>query len=221
VEDLLKWDENFYSGRVGGKDFLEQIQEPGKLNNGKTLDYAKGLFVGNYRGLRFVDHGGSWGGYRAQLLRFPEQHFSVACLCNLGNADPEKRALDIADIFLASEMKEPKATSAAGRPKRQKKVSISLGADKSGAYSGNFRSEELLATYKLGVEDGKLVLQSIRSGDGLIHSSQRLLLRAVGQDTFDVDEEGLEFVFDHDAKGAVSGFHLDAGRTKGLIFSRD
>jgi CubicO group peptidase (beta-lactamase class C family) len=221
VEDILKWDENFYSGRVGGKDFLEEMQEPGKLNNGKTLDYAKGLFMGNYRGLRFVDHGGSWGGYRAQLLRFPEQHFSVACLCNLASANPEKRAHEIADVFLAGEMKEPKATSAAGRPKRQKKESISLGADKSGAYSGNFRSEELLATYKLGVEDGKLVLQSVRSGDGLIHSSQHLLLRAVGQDTFDVDEEGLEFVFDHDAKGAVSGFRLDAGRTKGLIFSRD
>jgi CubicO group peptidase (beta-lactamase class C family) len=221
VEDLLKWDENFYSGKVGGKDFLEEIQEPGRLNDGKTLDYAKGLFVGNYRGLRFVDHGGSWGGYRAQLLRFPEQHFSVACLCNLASANPEKRAQEIADVFLASEMKEPKPSSAAGRPKRQKKESISLGPEKSAAYSGNFRSEELLATYKLGVEDGRLVLQSIRSGDGLIHSSQRLLLRAVGQDTFDVDEEGLEFVFDHDAKGAVSGFHLDAGRTKGLIFSRD
>jgi CubicO group peptidase (beta-lactamase class C family) len=221
VEDILKWDENFYSGRVGGKDFLEEMQEPGKLNNGKTLDYAKGLFMGNYRGLRFVDHGGSWGGYRAQLLRFPEQHFSVACLCNLASANPEKRAHEIADVFLAGEMKEPKATSAAGRPKRQKKESISLGADKSAAYSGNFRSEELLATYKLDVEDGKLVLQSVRSGDGLIHSSRHLLLRAVGQDTFDVDEEGLEFVFDHDAKGAVSGFRLDAGRTKGLVFSRD
>jgi len=221
VEDLLKWDENFYSGRVGGKDFLEEMQEPGKLNDGKTLDYAKGLFVGNYRGLRFVDHGGSWGGYRAQLLRFPEQHFSVACLCNLASSNPEKRAHEIADVFLASEMKEPKPTSAAGRPKRQKKESISLGPEKSGAYGGNFKSEELLATYKLGVEDGKLVLQSIRSGDGLIHSSQRLLLRAVGQDTFDVDEEGLELVFDHDAKGTVSGFRLDAGRTKGLMFSRD
>jgi CubicO group peptidase (beta-lactamase class C family) len=221
VEDLLKWDENFYSGRVGGKNFLEEIQEPGKLNNGKTLDYAKGLFVGGYRGLRFVDHGGSWGGYRAQLLRFPEQHFSVACLCNLASANPEKRALEIADVFLAGDMKEPKPTSAAGRPNRQKKESVSLGSDKSGAYSGNFRSDELLATYKLGVEDGKLVLQSIRSGDGLMHSWQHLLLRAVGQDTFDVDEEGLEFVFDHDAKGAVSGFHLDAGRTKGLIFTRD
>jgi CubicO group peptidase (beta-lactamase class C family) len=221
VEDLLKWDENFYSGRVGGKTFLEEIQEPGKLNNGKTLDYAKGLFVGGYRGLRFVAHGGSWGGYRAQLLRFPEQHFSVACLCNLASANPEKRAHEIADVFLAGEMKEPKPTSAAGRPNRQKKESVSLGSDQSRAYSGNFRSDELLATYKLGVEDGKLVLQSIRSGDGLTHSSQHSLLRAVGQDTFDVDEEGLEFVFDHDAKGAVSGFHLDAGRTKGLIFTRD
>src|ERR1700757_4949912 len=152
VEDLLKWDENFYSGRVGGKDFLEKIQEPGKLNTGKTLDYAKGLFVGNYRGLRFVDHGGSWGGYRAQLLRFPEQHFSVACLCNLASANPEKRAHEIADVFLAGEMKEPKPTSAAGRPNRQKKKSESLGSDQSGAYSGNFRSDELLATYKLGVE---------------------------------------------------------------------
>jgi CubicO group peptidase (beta-lactamase class C family) len=220
VQDLLKWDENFYSGKVGGKGFLEEVQEPGKLNNGKTLDYAKGLFVGKYRGLRFVDHGGSWGGYRAQLLRFPEQHFSVACLCNLGTANAEKRAHEIADVFLASEMKEPKPASPADRSKHQKKESVSPGAERSGGYSGNFRSEELLATYKLGVEDGKLVLQSIRSGDGLIHSSQRLLLRAVGQDTFDVDDEGLEFVFDHDVQGAVSGFRLDAGRTKGLIFRR-
>jgi len=59
VEDLLKWDENFYSGKLGGEAFLNEIQEPGKLNSGKTLDYAKGLFVGRYRGLRFVDHGGS------------------------------------------------------------------------------------------------------------------------------------------------------------------
>ena len=222
VEDILKWDENFYSGKVGGKAFLEEMQEPGKLNSGKTLDYAKGLFVGNYRGLRFVDHGGSWGGYRAQLLRFPDQHFSVACLCNLGTANPEKRAHQIADVFLAAEMKGPKETSTlSDGSKREKKESISLGADKSGAYSGNFRSDELLATYRLGIEDGKLVLQSIRSGDGLIHSSQKLVLRAVGQDTFAIDDEGLEFVFEHDAKGAVSGFRLDAGRTKGLVFRRE
>src|SRR5467141_1474353 len=105
VEDLLKWDENFYSGQIGGKEFLSEIQEQGKLNDGKVLDYAKGLRIADYRGLRTVSHGGSWGGYRAELLRFPEQHFSVACLCNLGSARPSNRAQRVADIYLASLMK--------------------------------------------------------------------------------------------------------------------
>src|SRR5467141_1935516 len=105
VEDLLKWDENFYSGQIGGKEFLSEIQEQGKLNDGKVLDYAKGLRIADYRGLRTVSHGGSWGGYRAELLRFPEQHFSVACLCNLGSASPSNRARRVADIYLASGMK--------------------------------------------------------------------------------------------------------------------
>ncbi len=45
VEDLAKWDENFYSGRIGGKNFLDEFQQIGKLNTGKPLDYAKGLFI--------------------------------------------------------------------------------------------------------------------------------------------------------------------------------
>src|ERR1700726_3611733 len=105
VEDLLKWDENFYSPRVGGKEFLSEIQERSKLNDGKVLDYAKGLFHGEYRGLQTVSHGGAWGGYRAELLRFPDQHFSVACLCNVGNAGPTRRARQVADIYLGSLMK--------------------------------------------------------------------------------------------------------------------
>jgi len=46
-----------------GKGFLTEIQERGKLNGGKVLDYAKGLFIQDYRGLHSVSHGGSWGGY--------------------------------------------------------------------------------------------------------------------------------------------------------------
>jgi CubicO group peptidase (beta-lactamase class C family) len=174
VEDLLKWDENFYSGKVGGKDFLDEIQEPGKLNNGKTLDYAKGLFVGKYRGLRFVDHGGSWGGYRAQLLRFPEQHFSVACLCNLANANPEKRAHEVADIFLAEEMKEAEACRSGFR-KARKQAHGSSGSGKFSAYSGHFRSEELFATYDR---------HQRRQTDATRHSGQRWIYAFAA--TFDV-----------------------------------
>ncbi len=115
VEDLLKWDANFYSGQVGGKDFLAEIQEQGKLNGGKVLDYAKGLFIADYRGLHTVSHGGAWGGYRAELLRFPEQHFSVACLCNRGDANPSRRAHQVADVYLSSLMK-PKEEKKAEEP---------------------------------------------------------------------------------------------------------
>ena len=220
VEDLLKWDENFYSGKVGGPAFLAEIQEPGKLNDGKTLDYAKGLFVGKYRGLRFVDHGGSWGGYRAQLLRFPDQHFSVACLCNAANARPDRRAHQIADIFLAADMKEPKPPERE-QSAQDKKQTVSITPEKLKLFEGKFKSEELLATYSIASENGELLLTGIRSGDGFLHSAQHRILRSVGQDTFLVDEDGLEFIFDRHPDGSVSGFKLSAGRTKGLVFNRN
>jgi CubicO group peptidase (beta-lactamase class C family) len=220
VEDLLKWDENFYSGKVGDQDFLKKIQEPGKLNNGKTLDYAKGLFVGSYRGLRFVDHGGSWGGYRAQLLRFPDQHFSVACLCNLATANPDKRAHEVADVFLAAEMNEPKPGADRNRRTERKRETLTLSAEKLSAYGGEFKSDELAATYSIGVKDGILALQAIQGGDAFLRSRRTLALRAVAPDTFVADEEGLEFVFERGASGTVQGFRLSAGRTKGIVFQR-
>src|SRR5918999_244982 len=82
VEDLARWDRNFYDGRVGGGTLLEAMLVPGRLTGGRTLEYAFGLVVGQYRGLRTVRHGGAWAGYRAELLRFPEQRTSVAGLCN-------------------------------------------------------------------------------------------------------------------------------------------
>jgi CubicO group peptidase (beta-lactamase class C family) len=220
VQDLLKWDENFYSGKVGGQSLLEKLQERGKLNSGKNLEYAKGLFVGKYRGLRFVDHGGSWGGYRAQLLRFPEQHFSVACLCNLGNANPEKRALRVADAYLGKIMKEPPPAEEADSGQQKSKETIALTSEQIAAFAGEFSSEELRVTYTIGVADGKLLLRKIQIGDGFLTSTKNLVLRPVSQDTFVVDDEGLELAFEYDTTGAASGFRLDAGRTKGIKFVR-
>src|SRR6202030_2543069 len=141
VEDLLKWDENFYSGTIGGKIFLAELQEHGRLNSGKVLDYAKGLNVAEYRGLHTVRHGGAWGGYRAELLRFPDQHFSVACLCNVGNAGPTRRARQVADIYLGSLMK-PKENKAKEKEDKEK-AEIAVDTDRLRDYSGDYWSEEL------------------------------------------------------------------------------
>ncbi len=88
VVDLALWDENFYHPRVGGASFTEQMLQRGKLNNGEILDYAFGLVVGKYKGLPTVDHAGADAGYRSEMIRFPEQHFSAAVLCNSADTSP-------------------------------------------------------------------------------------------------------------------------------------
>jgi CubicO group peptidase (beta-lactamase class C family) len=106
IEDLQLWDENFYDGKVGGKKLIEAMHQTGVLNNGKKLQYASAIYVSTYRGLKSVAHGGSWAGFRAQLMRFPDQHFSVACLCNNGGtANPSRLAQKVAEVYLGDLMK--------------------------------------------------------------------------------------------------------------------
>lgn len=104
VEDLALWDENFYNPRVGGKPLIDRLLERGHLNSGEPLDYAFGLTLGRYKGLAVIDHGGSDAGYRSDLLRFPDQHFSVVCLCNV-SINPSQLTRQVADIYLAGELK--------------------------------------------------------------------------------------------------------------------
>src|SRR6266446_3672192 len=220
VEDLLKWDENFYSPRVGGKEFLAEIQERGKLNDGKVLEYAKGLFLQDYRGLHTVSHGGSWGGYRAELLRFPEQHFSVACLCNVGNAGPTRRAQQVADIYLGSSMKPREIKSQESENKEKSEVAVA--ADQLRNYSGDYWSEELGVVYRLGVTDGRIKVLSVvdASGSPRVNNFATDSLRAIGADEFEVGKSRVTLHFQRDAKQSASAFTLDAGRTKGIAFQR-
>jgi CubicO group peptidase (beta-lactamase class C family) len=109
VEDLYLWDQNFYHCQVGGKYIIDRMHTRGKLNNGKTLDYAYALKIGSYKGLNTVEHGGSLGGYEAAVIRFPKQNFSVICLSNLSSFNPAKLARQVADIYLVDHFEEDRA----------------------------------------------------------------------------------------------------------------
>ncbi len=112
VQDLLHWNNNFYTNKVGGTALRDTMHTRGILTNGKVLAYALGLMHSEQRGLRTVQHGGSWGGYRAQLLRFPEQRFGVAVLCNRADSDPSALAAQVAEVHLSAEMNAAQAASA-------------------------------------------------------------------------------------------------------------
>jgi CubicO group peptidase (beta-lactamase class C family) len=145
IGDFQRWDENFYSGSVGGKDFATQMEQPAKLNDGTAVAYAKGLFIGNYRGVRTVWHSGASGGYRAYYLRFPEQHFSVVCLCNRAGLDRERRAREVADLYLAEALK-PKANTS----------NLSLTPAELKALTGTYRDALRQEVWRVSEEGGKL-----------------------------------------------------------------
>jgi len=159
VEDLQRWDENFYHPKVGGDAFVQQMLERGKLNNGEQLDYAFGLVVGQYRGLPTVDHAGGDAGYRSDMTRFPEQHFSAAVLCNSAETDPGALVRQVADIVLAKEIKAAQVTTRAKEAMASNTgpaASVALTAEQLAGFTGLYWNREDDAFVKIFVKDGKL-----------------------------------------------------------------
>jgi hypothetical protein len=153
IEELFRWDQNWYDGKVGGKDLLEVQQRTGRLTSGEDHGYAAVLFIGTYRGLMTVRHGGAWAGYRAELLRFPDQRTSVACLCNRGDADPSGFADQVADVVLAPAL-QPKAAATNGSPAP---ASITLPAAVLAARAGVWRSPKTNDIYLLETRESQLL----------------------------------------------------------------
>ncbi|WP_224484512.1 serine hydrolase domain-containing protein [Robertkochia aurantiaca] len=108
VEDLFLWEQNFYQNKLGKgtQAIIERMHEEGLLNNGKSSGYAFGLVNGDHKGLKTVSHSGSLAGYRANLLRFPEERFSVIILSNRSDSDPSRKAYQVADFMLHDRLEE-------------------------------------------------------------------------------------------------------------------
>jgi CubicO group peptidase (beta-lactamase class C family) len=97
--DLLTWNRALSEGRLG--EFVTtELQRRTVLTDNRAIDYARGLFIKRYHGLREVFHDGATAGYRAWLGRFPDQGLSIALLCNAADANTGELAHAVADLYL-------------------------------------------------------------------------------------------------------------------------
>ncbi|HSA95999.1 MAG TPA: serine hydrolase domain-containing protein, partial [Acidobacteriota bacterium] len=221
VGDLYLWDQAFYSNSLG-KDVMDMLQTRGALNSGKTIDYAWGLYVSEYKGLKIVRHSGSWAGFRAAMVRFPEQRFSVIVLANLESISPSALAYSIADIYLAGLLKEPPEeepgqgeTGAAAKGGSEVTVAPFKAPSPAelSAYAGTYVGEELLdARYIIGVAKDGLVLKT--------RTEPQAALEATAPDKFVAPGSGLNIEFVRDRRGKVMGFELGLDRAIGILFKR-
>jgi CubicO group peptidase (beta-lactamase class C family) len=113
VGDLLRWNRNFTSERVGGRALVTELQRRGRLNDGLEIAYARGLRIVQFRGVREVSHSGSTAGYRAFLARYPDQALSVAVLCNAADADTTALTHAVAELYLGDALGPPVDTAPA------------------------------------------------------------------------------------------------------------
>jgi CubicO group peptidase (beta-lactamase class C family) len=77
VEDLMRWDRNFDSMKVGGKAALTAMQTPVPASQG----YGLGLFIETDPNI--VEHDGRDPGHRSHFIRYPDQKFTIALLGNI------------------------------------------------------------------------------------------------------------------------------------------
>ena len=173
VGDLLRWNENFARPEVGDAEFVRLQQEPGSFNDGRPGTYALGLTVGQYKGVREVGHSGSTAGYRAHLVRYPDQRLSVAVLCNVTSAAATQYAHGVADLYLGPVAR----TDASNPPQRQPPAQdFKPGAAQLAAYVGTYSSDEAETVFAIGVEGEELVLKR--------RPDTRMVLRPTTEDTF-------------------------------------
>ncbi len=130
VEDLFRWDQAMEDGTLGGKEFAGSLLTQGQLNNGSALSYGFGLMIGQQGGLKTVSHGGSFIGFKSELLRIPER----APLCHLPLQSQRSRRQQVGERGCQHRARE--------RPWRASPAHRSLGDRTRGTHSfGGVRTE--------------------------------------------------------------------------------
>jgi CubicO group peptidase (beta-lactamase class C family) len=203
--DLLKWDQNL--PEQTGPRFPGNDPHAGVLTSGDTLPYA---FVCRSAGTAVARRAPQrlTMGFKADLVRFPEQRFSVITLCNLDNINPTALNNEVADLYLAKQLApvaaRPNATASNQTAEKAAPVAFSA-AD----YIGSYRSEELSVTYRVEQTNGEL-----RVHGGIPP------VRTLQPDQTDVFRGGgYTFRFQRQ-QGRVVSFTVQAGRVQNIVFRK-
>jgi len=200
AEDLARWLANFEDAKVGGPEVKRQMQEKGKLNSGKEINYGFGLALGELRKTRTISHGGADAGYRSYLLWLPEHHLGVALLSNLGTMDVGGISEMAAEVFLGGKL--------APRPTRSPPRTVAPQGQQPYAMSSS-ALERYVGRYSGG--SGR-VISIVRNGDRLegdISAGAIQTLTPTGEHEFFVAETQARVMFGKLDSGKAAQYTLE------------
>jgi hypothetical protein len=109
VEDLYRWNEGIFNGRVLDPVSLQPAFTSVKMDENQFANsssgYGFGWIIRNYYGIQEIWHDGGVSGFESCLIRLPDAKLTVAVLANSypgnPNDDPDRVARRLVTIFLA------------------------------------------------------------------------------------------------------------------------
>jgi hypothetical protein len=192
TEDLLRWEQALFGGKVLSAASLKKMTTPFKQN------YAFGLEVRTDHGRTEISHGGGIEGFNTEMMYYPDDKLTVIVLGNLNGRAPDEIAAKLASVahgeqvILPSERKE-----------------ISVPKEVLAQYVGTY---ELTPTFSVVItlEGGQLMAQPT--------NQPKIPLFAESQTRFFHKEVDVEIEFFKDQTGKVTSLTLyQSGREiKGL-----
>ncbi len=133
TDDLLRWLENFSNPKAGWESHFKIMQTLDNFNDGRKNSYAFGVGIGDYNGVKSVGHGGAIGGFRSNVITYPEKELSIVILTNFSSSSPSKKSRGISEIILGIEKDEKKIATTV----KSKKLSNKVLAKYEGQYWNN------------------------------------------------------------------------------------
>lgn len=107
IDDLTKWDRALRDHTLLSaeemKPALAPVQTtagPAKYPSGKPVSYGFGWFLDPYKGHKRMSHNGETIGFLTTIQRFTDDDLTIIVLENRTDIDPEKLALQVADLYL-------------------------------------------------------------------------------------------------------------------------
>src|SRR5438132_8514743 len=93
TEDLLRWEQGLFGGKVLSAAALKKMTTPFKH------DYGYGLAVRTAPGYTVIEHGGGIEGFNPQLAYDPDRKLAVIVLGNLNGGAPDEIARQLMSLL--------------------------------------------------------------------------------------------------------------------------
>jgi CubicO group peptidase (beta-lactamase class C family) len=195
TEDLLRWEQGLFGGKLLSPASLAKMTTPFKA------DYAFGLGVSTQNGHKIIAHNGGIEGFNTDLAYYPDDKLVVVVLGNLNGGAPDQIASALGKVALGEKIL---------LPSERKEIALSPEAltKYAGTYELTFpdRSVPMIIT----LEEGKLLAQ--------LGQQRRLPIFAESETLFfyKVVDAQLEFV--KNGQGEITGLvlHQNGRDTKGV-----